>query len=203
MLTSVCFWDSGRCSVHPLWHYRYIDMWRTSSQYECCSIQLDWSFLNISRCKRGKKNIFLCCEVTEKAEAGSLYKNCTFCPHISAPSRRKKALKVVSEREREREYQALGRSSFTPTLKRFLKGTHGYDKENRVVVGTSVGRWHRESQYSAGGWVTAHCMWSVGYSQRSVRQPAQCRWLGKGTLHVVCGLQSAVWQTASTVQVAG
>jgi len=60
-----------------------------------------------------------------------------------------------------------------------------------------------DSYYSAGGWVMALCMWCVDYSQRSGTQLVQCRWLGYGTLHVVCGLQSAVWQTVSTVQVAG
>jgi hypothetical protein len=75
----------------------------------------------------------------EKAEAGSLYKNSIFC-HTSAPPRKMKALKAV------REYQALGQSSFTPAVKRFLKGTHEYDKENTVLVGTSVRRWQRESR---------------------------------------------------------
>jgi len=67
-----------------------------------------------------------------------------------------KALKAVGE------YQALGRSSFTPALKRFLKGTHEYDKGNTVAVGTSVSRWRRERRYIAGGWVLAYCMSSVG-----------------------------------------
>ena len=80
--------------------YRYVDIRRTSSQYGCCSIQADGRFLNIPKCKKGKKNIFLC-EVTEKVNAGSLYKNATLC-HSPVPSRRTKALKAVGE------YQALG-----------------------------------------------------------------------------------------------
>ena len=52
----------------------------------------------------------------------------------------------------------------------------------------------------AGSWHAACCLWA---SQRSGRLLLECRSLGHGTPHVVCGLQSAVWQTASTMQVAG